>query len=74
MVQSSHRPDCDHSVQGLAVFDFASVRFDADQVGEVLKVEEQEVITEIQKRQPLEGQNTVSQTRKSMETNLAQMK
>lgn len=66
LVQLSHRPDCDHSIQGLAVFDFASVRFDADQVSEVLKIEEQEVIPKIQKRQPLEGQNAVGFRQESL--------
>lgn len=39
-VQISHCSDCDHSVQGFTVFDFASFCLDADQVSEVLKVEE----------------------------------
>lgn len=56
--QSSHRSDGDHSVQGFAVFYFASLCFDADQVSEVLKVEEQQVVAKVQERQTLQGERT----------------
>ena len=55
-LQSSHRSDCDQSVQGLTVFYFASFCFDADQVSEVLEVEEQQVIPKVQERQTLQGE------------------
>lgn len=55
-LQPSHRSDRDHSVQGFTVFDFASFCFDTDQVGEVLKVEEQQVIPKVQERQTLQGE------------------
>lgn len=58
-VQLSYRSDCDHSIQGFTVFDFAAICFDVDQVSEVLKVEEQHVIPKVQEGQTLQGEKTV---------------
>lgn len=58
LLKSSHRSDCDHSVQGFAVLYFASFCFDADKVSEVLEVEEQQVIPKVQERQTLQGERT----------------
>lgn len=54
IIATSHCSDCDHSVQGFTVFYFASLRLDADQVSEVLQVEEQQVIPKVQERQTLQ--------------------
>lgn len=58
VLRSPHRSDGDQSVQGVAVFYFASLRLDADQVSEVLQVEEQQMIPKVQERQTLQGEET----------------
>lgn len=40
IIVKSYRSDCDQSVQGFAVFNFASSCLDVDQLSEVLQVEE----------------------------------
>lgn len=71
--QSSHRSDGDHSVQGFTVFYFASFCFDADQVSEVLKVEEQQVVAKVQERQTLQGREDGQRVREGfVETDLGQ--
>lgn len=50
---SSHRADPQHSAQGFALSDPASLRLDADQVRQVLKVEEQQVVAKVQEGQTL---------------------
>ena len=67
-IQTSHRSDCDHSVQGFTVFYFASFCLDADQVSEVLKVEEQQVIPKVQERQTLHGEKTDRESEELKET------
>lgn len=49
----SYGSDGDHSVQGGARFDLASFCLDADQVGEVLEIEEQQVVPKVQEGQTL---------------------
>lgn len=63
-LQSSHRSDSDQSVQGFTVFYFASFCFDADQVSEVLKVEEQQVVAKVQERQTLQGEKKDNKSEK----------
>lgn len=58
---TSHRSDCDHSDQGFTIRYAASLRLDADQVSEVLKVEEQQVIAKVQERQTLQRRRAKSQ-------------
>lgn len=50
----SHRSDCDNPEQGFTVYYTLSLGLDADQVYEVLKVEEQLVIAKVQERQTLQ--------------------
>lgn len=61
-VQLSHCSNCDDSVQGLTVFDLLSVRFDADQMSQVLQVEEQEMIPKVKEGQTLRINSTIGQT------------
>ena len=56
--RAAHCSDCDQSVHGLAVFYLASFCLDADQVSEVLEVEEQQVVAKVQERQTLQGRRT----------------
>lgn len=50
---SSHRADPHHSAEGFALSDAASLRLDADQVRQVLQVEEQQVVAKVQEGQTL---------------------
>lgn len=62
LVQSSYCSDCDNSVYSFTVFDLLSFCFEADQMSEILKVEEQEVIPKVKERQTLKSDNTDGQT------------
>lgn len=59
---SSHRSYSDQSTYGFTVFYFASFCFDADQVSEVLEIEDQQVIPKVQKRQTLQREKTESES------------
>lgn len=51
---TSYSSDRDHPVYSVTVFNFASFCLDADQVCEVLKIEEQQLIAKIQEGQTLQ--------------------
>lgn len=69
-VQSSYGSDCDHSIQGFTVFDFASICFDVDQVSEVLKVKEQHVVPKVQEGQTLQEEKTIKISRNPVKIRL----
>lgn len=50
ILSSSYCSDCDNSVQGFTFFDFASCCLDADQVSQVLEVEEHQLVAKVQER------------------------
>lgn len=61
-LQWSYRSDRDDSGQGFAVFDLLPFGFHADQMRQVLKVEEQQMISKVKERQTLRSDNADAQT------------
>lgn len=62
LVVRSYGSDGDHSVQGGALFHPASFRLDADQVSQVLEIEEQQVVPQVQEGQTLRTQSLMFTT------------
>ena len=49
-----HRPDSHHALHGLALLYFGPLCLEADEVGEVLEVEQQQLVAQVQEGQTLE--------------------